>query len=306
MESIAAYLPVVMMLSGFLLLLILQYFIREHYRLKQQRLSFSKHLLRSPGHSLLKTIDSINQEATIWAVTLFIAPVYAYAFYISSVYFKNQPATQAETVMMGVILLGFVFYNSYRLAGLLGKRRLLRLGYDGEVAVGQELSRLMRDGYHVFHDFPAGRFNIDHVVVGSKGVFAVETKTRSKHRLGRGREDATVEYTGRVLHFPKWTDTHIIEQAERQADWLSEWIGSAIGEPVAARAVVALPGWFVKRTSIDGIPVVNPKQFQSLFEHIKPRVLSDETVRRIVQQLDQKCRDIDPLSSVYDPEDTRD
>lgn len=304
MESIAAYLPVVMMLSGFLLILILQYFIREHYRLKQRSLPLTNRPLRSPGQSLLKEIDSINQEATIWAVTLFIAPVYAYATYISSMHFRNQSATPGEAVTMSVILLVFVFYISYKLTGLLRKRRLLRLGYDGEVAVGQELNQLLREGYHVFHDFPAGQFNIAHIVVGSKGVFAVETKACLKPKLGRGREDATVEYTGRVLHFPKWTDARIIEQAERQAEWLSEWIGSAIGEPVAARAVVALPGWLVKRTSIDGIPVVNPKQFQSLFGHIKPRTLSEETIRRIVHQLDQKCRDVDPLSSVYDSEET--
>jgi len=304
MHSIATYLPAVMMLSGFLLILILQYFIREHYRLKKQRLPFTQRLLRSAGQSLLKEIDSINQEVTVWVVTLCIAPVYTYAFYISSMYFQNQPGTHGEAVMMGVIFLGFVSYNSYRLTGLLRRRRLLRLGYDGEVAVGQELSQLQRDGYHVFHDFPGDKFNIDHIVVGSKGVFAVETKARSKPSSGRGREDATVEYTGRVLHFPKWTDTQIIEQAERQADWLSEWIGSAIGEPVAARAIVALPGWFVKRTSIDGIPVVNPKQFQSLFGHIKPRTLSEETIRRIVHQLDQKCRDVDPSSAIYDSAET--
>ena len=113
-----------------------------------------------------------------------------------------------------------------------------------------------------------------------------------------------MEYNGRVLEFPNWTDAQIIEQAERQADWLSEWVGSAIGEPVAARAIVALPGWFVKRTTIDGIPVVNPKLFQSLFKHIKPRTLSEETIRRIVRQLDQKCRDVAPSSSIYDSEET--
>ena len=85
-------------------------------------------------------------------------------------------------------------------------------------------------------------------------------------------------------------DFKIIEQAERKASWLSEWIGSAIGEPVAARAIVALPGWFVKRTSADGISVVNPKQFPSLFKHIKPRILTDAMITRIVHQLEQKCR----------------
>jgi len=44
----------------------------------------------------------------------------------------------------------------------------------------------MLDGYHVYHDFPAERFNIDHVVVGPAGAFAIETK--AVQSLPRGRE----------------------------------------------------------------------------------------------------------------------
>jgi hypothetical protein len=58
--------------------------------------------------------------------------------------------------------------------------------------------------------------------------------------------------------------------------------------------VVALPGWYVKRTSPDGIPVVNPKQFASLFKHISPRFLSAEMITRISQQLEKKCLDTEP------------
>ena len=54
----------------------------------------------------------------------------------------------------------------------------------------------MLQGFHVYHDFPAEGFNIDHIVVGAKGVFAVETKTRSKRTTANRREDATVEYDG--------------------------------------------------------------------------------------------------------------
>ena len=50
-----------------------------------------------------------------------------------------------------------------------------RLGLEAEMAVGQELNQLLRHGYWVFHDLPADKFNIDHVVVGRNGVFAVET-----------------------------------------------------------------------------------------------------------------------------------
>jgi hypothetical protein len=64
------------------------------------------------------------------------------------------------------------------------------------------------------------------------------------------------------------------------------------------RAVVALPGWYVNRTSSDGIPVVNPKQFTLLFKQIKPRDLSEEMIKRIVHQLEQKCRDVEPTSNI--------
>lgn len=34
-------------------------------------------------------------------------------------------------------------------------------------------------GYHAIHDIPAKGYNIDHVLVGPGGVFAIETKFRS-------------------------------------------------------------------------------------------------------------------------------
>ena len=146
----------------------------------------------------------------------------------------------------------------------------------------------------MFHDFPADGFNIDHIVVGSKGAFTVKTKAGSKPTTKKRLQDATVEYNGRVLRFPKGTDKHTVELANRQAEWLSELLSGAIGEPVVVRGIVALPGWYVKRSSADGIPVVNPEQFASLFEYIQPRMLSEETIRQVVHQLERKCRDVDP------------
>ena len=42
--------------------------------------------------------------------------------------------------------------------------------------MGQELERLYQEGFFVFHDWDSGKGNVDHFVVGPKGVFAVETK----------------------------------------------------------------------------------------------------------------------------------
>lgn len=76
-------------------------------------------------------------------------------------------------VIAGITHLGCATRKIVRAAEQLDR---LRVGYDGEVATGQKLDRLMRQGAYVYHDVPAERFNIDHVVVSPQGMFAVETK----------------------------------------------------------------------------------------------------------------------------------
>ena len=76
----------------------------------------------------------------------------------------------------------------------------------------------------------------------------------------------------------------------RQAELISEWLGSGTGEAISARAVVVIPGWFVKRTTSDGAPVVNPDQFASLFEHIASRPLTVIQVNRIVDLIQQSTQ----------------
>ncbi len=170
------------------------------------------------------------------------------------------------------------------------KRALLTLGYEGEVVVARELSQMMTKGYQVYHDFPGDGFHIDHVLIGPIGVMAVETKTLSKGTTrGNRKSDGVVTYDGRMLHFPKYSDHECIDQAKHQAAWLSQWLSAVVGEDICARAMVAIPGWSVKRTSSDGIPVVNPKQFNTLFEHITPRPLTESTIQRIVQEVEQQC-----------------
>jgi hypothetical protein len=89
-----------------------------------------------------------------------------------------------------------------------------------------------------------------------------------------------------------------IDKANLKAEWTSEWLSSTTGEDVCARAMVAVPGWNVKRTSADGIPVVNPKQFATLFKYIKPRPMTDDLMQYIVKQIEGRCRDAAPLESV--------
>jgi hypothetical protein len=62
---------------------------------------------------------------------------------------------------------------------LFRKFRNLNRGERGERKVAELLDDLRESGYRIVHDIVGNGFNIDHVVIGPAGVFAVETKYRS-------------------------------------------------------------------------------------------------------------------------------
>jgi hypothetical protein len=245
---------------------------------------------RVPGQALLEGIDRIDQEigdftaGSLAFLALFVGVI------IADVYFGEPEARAWSAAGSGAVGIAFYTLSLTRLARLILDRRHLRLTYDGRVAVARALSSLASEGYRVYHDVPGEGFTIDHVVVGKKGVFALETITRPKPPRAGGVEPATVAYNGHVLFFPRATDDRTVARAEKRAEWLSEWLGRATGEQVAVRAVVAAPGWLIKRTTPAGIPVVNPKQIASLFEHIKPRPLTDSQIEGIAHRLEQATR----------------
>ena len=81
------------------------------------------------------------------------------------------------------------FWISFAIAGtglaviaylrLMPKARSLVRGEKGELKVAEALEDLRPAGYRAFHDLRREGFNIDHVLVGPAGVFAIETKFRS-------------------------------------------------------------------------------------------------------------------------------
>ena len=150
--------------------------------------------------------------------------------------------------LIAVLIVVVVGWSLRKMIGHASQVRKYREGLDAELTVAQYLTQLIAEGGLVFHDFPADRFNIDHIVVGRSAVFAIETKSRRKPE-DKGREAARVKYDGKKLVFPTHVETKPIEQAQYQAEWLTKFLATGAGESVRVIPVVALPGWFVERTS---------------------------------------------------------
>lgn len=252
-------------------------------------------LLRNPGESLRNQLDDVVTDLIGYILALVFYPTLLYTQLITESYFLQKNITFSSVFGITLIgMAGFVFL-SYRLVGSMRKRQSLRLGLECEMAVGQELNQLLRLGCRVYHDFPADNFNIDHIVIGPAGVYAVETKGRAKPDKGRGAEDARVVYDGKALRFPGWTESKPIAQAKRQAQWLSEWLKSAVGQPILVQPALALPGWYIDRQGRDMV-VFNSKNPKFLARPKDDNVLSPELIQSLAHQVEQRCRTVEPLS----------
>jgi hypothetical protein len=263
---------------------------------KGRRSPLTGMLLRSPGQSLLPQIDNLEEEINSDLFGLLIVPLMIFGLAMTQLYFEHIRATASTIVIYVLLTLAIMLYLSRKLSLHLTRRNELRLGLEAEMAVGQELNHLMRDGYYVYHDFPAENFNIDHVAVGPGGVFAVETKGRFKPDKGRGKFDATVTFDGKMLQFPEWEERKFIEQARRQAVWLKQWLSSAIGESVDVRPALALPGWYVDQKAKSDVILYSGKSPQGWARAQGRAVLTENQIKRIKHQLEQRCRDVEPVA----------
>ncbi|OIQ80546.1 nuclease-related domain protein [mine drainage metagenome] len=268
------------------LLLALVKLARRLSRHKDRRNPLTREHLRQPGHTVRAALEDAHFE--ILATAMATAPLPLF------IYVELQGAHWQTTwlVIFGI----FIAVGSAQLARkiflLVRRSRKLQLGLDAEVAVGQELTALMPEGFWVFHDVKGGGpFNVDHVVVGRHGLFAVETKGRAKRIRESGGGHRLTLKDGR-LEFPGWVETKPLEQARRNAAWLGEWLSSALGEPIRATPVLAIPGWYIERRSRSDVAVINGKSVAGYFTKSGAAELTEKQVAQIRHQLDARCRDV--------------
>lgn len=167
-----------------------------------------------------------------------------------------------------------------------GRRKIrdYRRGEQGERIVAQAIEQdLIPNGYAVFHDIPLmkdGRsFNIDHLVIGENGIFAIETKYYRKPSKG----SPEVTYDGKNL---LWNgvkhEKDEIAQAISAAKAAKALIEELTGLKVYVKPVLCAVGWFAKSTDLYGHPVllVMEKTLASVIQKVTPMVAMAESDRR--------------------------
>jgi hypothetical protein len=169
----------------------------------------------------------------------------------------------ATAVAMVVTLLGMDGGRSYR------------EGLEAESWTASALNRLRKDGWFVLHDLEFEGRNVDHVLIGPRGVVAVETKLRNEEWTITG---ASIEDTH---HRPiRWVG-ELVGQTARQARTLRSLLFAG-GVRTDVRPVLVLWGRGITgapTVTIDGVLVGLGKHIDDWFDQVRSIPLSDEQVR---------------------------
>ena len=191
-------------------------------------------------------------------------------------------------IFFSVVTIGASVYCLYRVIKVRKRVRSLRLGRDGERAVGQTLDALKRKGYRIYHDLIGEGFNLDHVIISEHGVFSVETKTYSKPANG----ECKIFYSGEGISINGYKpDKKIIIQALAQKSWLEKHIATITGLKVSVKPVVVFPGWYIEnhQNNKNEVWVLEPKALPTYIEN-SPKIISEDEVKLISNHLSRYIR----------------
>lgn len=224
--------------------------------------------LRYPGQSLDDQIeDKLFDSITDFTIAMLFVIL---AF---TEWWRTVRHDTFHPILYGVIATIALLICAWRIRRRFKLVHFLKLGRDGERIVAEHLEQLAKFGYTTLHDIVGGDFNVDHVLIGPGGIFAIETKTRSKS----GGVEETVVFDGAEIYIHgKPINPNPLSQAKANARWLKELLKDSTGRNFSVGAVVLFPGWYVEQKSKPGdATVLNPKYLEACLKN-KPPVLSLE------------------------------
>lgn len=243
-------------------------------------------LMHLPGEQAQREADRLADIADErLLVTALVGPMALAGWALQKVDARFFHFGITETALLVLVLIVGA-WATWSASKVLRARRKYLEGRAAERATAQALASLMSKGCAVYHDIPADKFNLDHVVVGPGAVFMIETKSRRKP-AAPGKASAAVKFNGEALEFPSWRETKILEQACAQTRWLSDHLYRKTGERVPVEPVLALPGWYVTcSVPSPNVHVINPKMCNFMVDG-KGKQIPEPQRRRIMTAIEE-------------------
>jgi Nuclease-related domain len=238
--------------------------------------------LRDAGQSLRQEIQDLVIDKALFPLVLAFVTILIAVLEWNKFYYPQPPSPFIYTAIAFLICT----WAGWQVRRTLQKSKSLKLGLSGERAVAQYLARFNQD-FRIFHDVPIGDANIDHLMVGPKGIYTIETKTISKPSHG----NANITIVGDDIHvMGKPMERNPIIQAKAQANWIKNFLADSQFK-ANVQPVVVFPGWYVERFDIKavGVWILEPKALDAFLDK-QPDVLNLDQSKAIASALGNYIR----------------
>jgi hypothetical protein len=295
--------PLIISIGVALVALILPWIIRSRFQTPRgigslcvrQSGHLGGQMMLPAGYSLFRRLDPLLAQLQIRAILTVSAPGALWAIYATAgiVDSATMSAGGLGILVVAGAVLEWYLISQYQRAR--DRYRGTKAGYEAKLCTAQALAQWVAPGDFICHEFRKDHMWIDHLLVSAKGIFLLQTHSPAACEPYDPEIGQVVTYDGRRLLFSHAQDDDgTVARACETAEQMSAWLSTALDNPVALRAIVCLPGWTVKRTSAEGIPVVNPRQFESLFRHISAWSLSPAEIKAVADVIMAACEDSVP------------
>jgi hypothetical protein len=233
---------------------------------------------RQPGQSLREEFDNVMSDKVLFPFIIVAGGMVFLLVELLHVYGNLKPS-----VLIGILAFVLsVVYAFLKIRPMLVYLRKIKQGERGERIVAQEIEKTpIENGNR--------KFNIDHLLVGPNGVFAVETKNYTKPNKG----GCEVFYDGKeILWAGRKHDKDELTQAQAVAKSAHELILRETGLSVFVKPVLCAVGWYARSKNLYGnaVLLVMEKTLSSVILKSEPPYgaeLSDKDRSLVVQKISQ-------------------
>lgn len=209
-----------------------------------------------------------KMEAARW-----IAALFSLIVLFAGIYLYSKNSRTIATFGLPVILIvagGFLYWVKAmgEKADVLSKRALdARRGAVAEEEVGNLLGDLPA-GYFVVNDFVLRRGNIDHIVISTKGILTIETKS---HRGVVTCEGETLRRDGKPF------EKDFIKQGWREALSIRDLLAShGISAPKPQPVLLFANADVKVRQQVRGVEIISRRYFPLYLERLPKRITAKE------------------------------
>lgn len=264
----------------------------RHLMSSQPLSPFDAHPLKTSGQSLRERLDrafvSLFLNGALGPILIMTPLVYG----MGRMLFASRQLW-LEWAMIGALASVLALVFGLRLVRDFQRITRLKLGLSCELAVGEELKRLIRPEAHpyvVFQELPGRQRTLGHVVVTPRAVFVVETRARTPVIDADGQTHSVVTVEQQRLRFGGWSERRPVQETLQAARWLAAWLEGELRKAVPVQGVLVLPGWQIEGgDSQDELLVVSGEELARQLDSWEGRAMDAATHEAVIAALQRRA-----------------